>query len=93
MRDIPLSDEDKWAIYDQLLHITTRDEFPSPNVTVVEYAARYNLKRATASNKLEALCAKGIMKKAPNVKVGSHSCNIYWLASLESDDTPPATHE
>ena len=91
--NIPMSDEDKWAILDELLHITTRVDFPQPNVTVKEYAERYDLKETTAANKLEALVKAKKMGKATHVRVGDHTCNIYWPIALESPDTEQATHE
>ena len=93
MREIPMSDEDKLAILNDLLHISTREDFPQPNVTVKEYAATHGLKPVTAANKLEALTEKGLMRKATHVKVGSHSCNVYWPTALETPDTEQATHE
>jgi len=91
VRDIPMSDKDKWAIYEDLLHVNTREDYPSPNITVKEYADRYGLKPVTAANRLEALWEKGLMKKATYVKIGSHTCNVYWAASLESEDTHTAS--
>ena len=92
MRDIPMSDAEKWAILAELLHIPTREDHPQPNVTVKEYAEKYGLKETTAANKLEALVKSGKMKKATHVKMGSHTCNIYWPTALESPDTEQATH-
>ena len=93
MREIPMSDEDKWAILDDLLHIRTRDDYPKPNITKKEYAERHGLKEVTAANRLEALVEKGLMQKATHVRVGSHTCNVYWATAPENPDTEQATHE
>ena len=93
MREIPMSDEDRQAILDDLLHIPSRNDFPKPNITAKEYSERYGLKYVTAANKLESLVEKGKMRKATHVKVGSHTCNVYWASSLESPDTEQAMHE
>ena len=91
--NIPMSDEEKRAILAQLLHIETREDYPQPNITVKEYMEMEGIDRVTAYGRLKVLVDKGILKKASGIKVGRRAADIYWAASLESLDTPPASDE
>ena len=80
-----MNDDDKRAIFQELIdsiRSPTREDYPQPNITVDEYAATVTEKisKASAYNALESGVRKGILKKAVDVKVGDHACNIYWRA-------------
>jgi len=84
--NIQLSDEDKQAIYRELLAIPTREDYPQPNITVIEVMEMEGVSRATAYSRLEALVLSGKMKKADSrIKIDGHFHNVYWAASLETE--------
>lgn len=86
--NIQLSDDDKLAIYRELIAVPTREDYPQPNITVVEVMEMAGISRATAYARLEALVRSGKLKKAVSpVKIDGHFHNVYWAASLETD--PP----
>lgn len=84
--NIQLSDDDKLAIYRELVAVPTREDYPQPNITVIEVMEMEGLTRSAAYGRLEALVRKGKLKKADNqIKIDGHFHNLYWASSLEID--------